>query len=227
MSNIKISQLPAATEITGDDLSPIVENTAGQTQKATFQQVLNYVTSSTFQTLTVDGVIEITGSLDIKNGNVNITENAYFFQGTSTGGGNVSLVGVNSSDKVVIGNAGYENIIDSDTHVSGNLEVSGTIRGDIEVSSNITAASYTLAASDYGKTLLFSSSATQDITCSSGLDVGFNVTTIQVGTGQLNFSGSGVTLVNRFAHTSSAGQYSAVSVIVLNGSQYLIVGDTA
>ena len=227
MANVKISQLPAATEITGDDLAPIVENTAGQTQKATFQQVLNYVTSSTFQTLTVDGVIEITGSLDIKNGNVNITENAYFFQGTSTGGGNVSLVGVNSSDKVVIGNAGYENIIDSDTHVSGNLEVSGTIRGDIEVSSNITAASYTLAASDYGKTLLFSSSATQDITCSSGLDVGFNVTTIQVGTGQLNFSGSGVTLVNRFAHTSSAGQYSAVSVIVLNGSQYLIVGDTA
>lgn len=110
---------------------------------------------------------------------------------------------------------------------SGSVEVSGTLRADVEVSGNITAASYTLSAADYGKTLLFSSSATQNITCSSGLDVGYNVTVIQAGTGQLNFSGSGVTLVNRFAHTSSAGQYSAVSVIVLNGTQYLVVGDTA
>lgn len=256
MANIKISQLPTASVLTSDDFLPIVENTATQTQRADLSTVLSYVTSSTFNTLTVTsltasvsgtfvgdgsgitgvtgewdgthtGNAEITGSLDVKNGNVNITENAYFFQGSNTGGSNVSLVGVNSSNQVVIGNAGYQNILDSNTHVSGNLEVSGTIRGDIEVSSNITAASYTLAAADYGKTLLFSSSATQDITCSSGLDVGYNVTVIQAGTGQLNFSGSGVTLVNRFAHTSSAGQYSAVSVIVLNGTQYLVVGDTA
>ena len=173
MANVKISQLPAATEITSDDLAPIVENTAGQTQKATFQQVLNYVTSSTFADLEVT---EMTAS---------------------------------------------------DLYVGGDVEVGGTIRGDIKVSTNITDASYTLTADDYGKVLLFNSSAMQDITCSSGLDAGFNVTAVQLGIGQLNFSGSGVTLVNRFAHTSSAGQFSSVSVIVLNGTQYLIVGDTA
>lgn len=285
MANIKISQLPTASVLTSDDFLPIVENTATQTQRADLSTVLSYVTSSTFNTLTVTsltasvsgtfvgdgsgitgvtgewdgthtGDAEITGTLSIKNGHVNLTENAYFFQGSSTGGSNVSLVGVNSSNQVVIGNAGYQNILDDDTYVSGNLEVSGavgigttspnaklevvgdsifsgsvevsgTLRADVEVSGNITAASYTLSAVDYGKTLLFSSSATQDITCSSGLDVGYNVTVIQAGTGQLNFSGSGVTLVNRFAHTSSAGQYSAVSVIVLNGTQYLVVGDTA
>ena len=536
MANIKISQLPTASAITSDDYMPIVENSLAQTQRADFSLLLNYITSSTFNTLTVTsltasvsgtfvgdgsgitgvtgewdgthtGDAEITGTLSIKNGHVNLTENAYFFQGSSTGGSNVSLIGVNSSDQIFIGNAGYQNIIDDDTYVSGNLEVSGavgigttspsakldvtedilvnsltvgkgassvatntafgytaldsittaqyntaigyealnslvstpndyntavgyragrvstgygntfiganvgtsittgvyntilgsnyagaaaqsqtvvitdgvgnerfyadsagnvgigttvpsttlvvqtngselidlsaapnatlqfgslsstptpglaarqtntgvsglwhiaatpdsstaplgdmvfevrennnsdfgttvgktafsftrfsnqlmtimrdgkvgigtaspseklevvgdsifsgsvevsgTLRADVEVSGNITAASYTLSAADYGKTLLFSSSATQDITCSSGLDVGYNVTVVQAGTGQLNFSGSGVTLVNRFAHTSSAGQYSAVSVIVLNGTQYLVVGDTA
>lgn len=116
----------------------------------------------------------------------------------------------------------------SDSHqVTGSFDVSGSIRGDIEVSGSITATSYTLSVTDHGKTLLFSSSVAQDVTCSSGLSTGFNVTAVQLGTGQLNFSGSGVTLVNRFAHTSSAGQYSAVSVVVLNSTQYLLVGDTA
>jgi hypothetical protein len=156
MANVKISQLPAATVLTSDDLLPIVENGAGQTQKATFENVLTYVTSSTFDSLTVDGPLV----------------------------------------------------------------------ADVEVSGNITASSYSLSYSDHGKTLLFSSSAAQAVTCSSGLATGFNVTCVQLGLGQLDFTGSGVTLVNRFAHTSSAGQYSAVSVVVLNASQYLLVGDT-
>ena len=160
MANIKISQLPTATALTGDDLLPVVENGAGQTQKATFNDVLDFVTGSTFDTLTV-------------------------------------------------------------TALSG-----GTVVADIEISGNIGAASYSITSADQGKTLLFSSSSPQAITCSSGLQTGFNVTCVQLGAGQLDFSGSGVTLVNRFAHTSSAGLYSAVSVVVLNASQYLLVGDT-
>jgi len=167
MANIKISQLPENTVLSADDLLPVVENSAGQTQKTTLQNVLNYVTSSTFNSLTASAI-----------------------------------------------------------YVDGDAEVSGTLRADIEISGNITVASYTVSQDDYGKTLLFSSPTAQSVTCSSGLDVGFNATFIQLGTGQLNFSGSGVSLVNRFAHTSSAGQYSSVSVVVLNASQYLLVGDT-
>ncbi len=136
MANIKISNLPTASAITSDDYMPIVENSLAQTQRADFSLLLNYITSSTFNTLTVTsltasvsgtfvgdgsgitgvtgewdgthtGNAEITGTLSIKNGHVNLTENAYFFQGSSTGGSNVSLIGVNSSDQIFIGNSGY------------------------------------------------------------------------------------------------------------------------
>lgn len=116
--------------------------------------------------------------------------------------------------------------IGTKTVVNNALQVSGTVRGNIQIVDNITDSNYSIDESDFGKTLLFSSSATQGITCSSGLNVGFNVTCIQVGDGNLEFTGSGVSLVNRSAHSSSAGQYSAVSVVTISDSQYLLIGDT-
>lgn len=375
MANVKISQLPTASAVTSDDFVAMVDSGSLATQQASFEKVLNYVTSSTFDTLTVTNLqgtsadfTSLTGSLQgnassatnatavntvfnndnaVKyvpfvdtNGNQELKidsgityvplSDSLIVNGNTTVAGNIGIgtttpnttlvVQTNGSDlinlsaapnatlqfgslsstptpgfaarqtntgvsglwhiaatpdnstaplgdmvfdvrennnsdfgttvgkiafsftrfsnqlmtitrdgKVGIGtiNPSEKLEVVGDSIFSGSVEVSGTLRADVEVSGNITAASYTLSAADYGKTLLFSSSATQDITCSSGLDVGYNVTVVQAGTGQLNFSGSGVTLVNRFAHTSSAGQYSAVSVIVLNGTQYLVVGDTA
>lgn len=54
MANIKISALPSASAITPDDIFPIVDNpSAGVTKKVTAQVLLDYVTGSTFNTLTV------------------------------------------------------------------------------------------------------------------------------------------------------------------------------
>ena len=52
MAEVKITALPAATEVTSDDLVPVVDG-GTTTKKATFQQVLDYVTGSTFNDLTV------------------------------------------------------------------------------------------------------------------------------------------------------------------------------
>ena len=76
---------------------------------------------------TRNGNASITGSLGILNGNVNLDANAYFFQGTSTGGSNVSLIGVSSVDTVRIGNSGYDNIIPDDVFIEGNLTISGSL----------------------------------------------------------------------------------------------------
>ena len=117
----------------------------------------------------------------------------------------------------------------SDGHL---MDVSGSLVANVALSgavgSEITDSSYTLSADDRGKTLLFSSSATQGITCSSGLDVGFNATFVQYGSGQLELSASsGVSLLNRQSHTKTAGTYAAASVVIISSDVYLFSGDTS
>lgn len=51
--SVKISQLPSASTVTSDDLIPIVDSGSLTTQKATAGQLLQFVTGSTFNTLTV------------------------------------------------------------------------------------------------------------------------------------------------------------------------------
>lgn len=302
MANVKISQLPTASAVTSDDFLPIVDSGSSTTQQASFQQVLDYVTGSTFNELTVGslsasflyvsasviqksgstkfgdtsddthqftgsvyvsqnieatqitgsvvsasnfygdgsgitgvtgewdgthtGNAEITGTLSVENGNINITQNAYFLQGTATGGSNVSLIGVSSGDEIEIGNQGYTNRVVDDLVVSGTLIGSVALSG--AVGSEIQVSSYSLSADDRGKTLIFSSSATQGITCSSGLDVGFNSTFIQYGSGQLELSAaSGVTILNRQSHTKTAGTYAAASIVIISSDVYLFSGDTS
>ena len=119
-----------------------------------------------------------------------------------------------------------------DVYGNGDMDVSGSLIANVRVSGSVASpidvASYTLSSADRGKTLLFSSSVTQDITCSSGLDVGYNCTFVQMGSGQLILSGaSGVELLNRQSQTGSAGLYAAVSVVVIDTDKIIIAGDTA
>lgn len=54
--SVKISQLPSATSVTSDDFIPIVDSGSVTTQKATAGQLLDYITGSTFDTLTVNNL---------------------------------------------------------------------------------------------------------------------------------------------------------------------------
>lgn len=115
--------------------------------------------------------------------------------------------------------------------IKNNLIVEGSTTSNIEVSgsfaSPIQLSNYTLTSNDKGKTILFSSTAQQSITCSSGLDVGFNCSFVQIGTGQIIISaGPGVTLYNRQNHTGSAGQYAVISVVSIDTDKFIIAGDT-
>lgn len=53
MANIKISQLPSASVVTADDFIPMVDSGSSQTQQVNFSTILNFVTSSKFETLEV------------------------------------------------------------------------------------------------------------------------------------------------------------------------------
>jgi collagen type VII alpha len=77
--------------------------------------------------LNVQGSISATGTLS-NYGNINITGNSYFLQGTNTSSGNVSLIGVNASDQIGLGNAGYDIDVQSDLLLDGiNISMTGDI----------------------------------------------------------------------------------------------------
>jgi hypothetical protein len=107
----------------------------------------------------INSLTNITGSVDVLNGNVNLEANAYFFQGTSTGGSNVSLIGVNNQDQIYIGNQGFDNIIaddlaiQGDTAISGSLIVSGSAINDIQLFLPLTSSNDIRSSADiYGRT---------------------------------------------------------------------------
>jgi hypothetical protein len=107
--------------------------------------------------------IENTGSIDIKNGHVNIESNSYFLQGTSVGGNNVSLIGVDSNDNVYIGNQGYNTTL-QDTITSGSAIVSGSLNvtGSIQVEGTIIATQITSSVVHSGSNYLVASPVSGD-----------------------------------------------------------------
>ena len=95
----------------------------------------------------------VTGSVDVLNGNINLDANAFFLQGTSVGGGTVSLIGVDSSDQVYIGDQGLTNILADDVIISGSLIVSGSntnlISSLTTKTTRITTSTYSVLDTDY------------------------------------------------------------------------------
>ena len=76
-------------------------------------------------TITPNSTLEVNGTTTV-SGNVNIATNANFFQGTSNTSTNVSLIGVNATNIVDVGNQGYDIHLKDDVTISGSLFVSGT-----------------------------------------------------------------------------------------------------
>jgi hypothetical protein len=87
--------------------------------------------------------------------------------------------------------------------------------------------SRTLGAGDNGVMLICTSNSAVTITVPTGLDVGFTVTIIQAGTGQITFSASSTTINNRQSHTKTAGQWAVAGLIQRSSNNFVLSGDTA
>lgn len=239
MANYKISQLPSSSAITSDDFLPIVDSGTLTTQRATAQQVLDYITGSTFNTLTASNLNSYrarvdhslnTKSLTISGSSLvtvmqqdNSTRMSFdttaqtfvFFKSaiaTASFGAQAQLVELGGIGQL--------------TKTNGNLFVSGSIYGQVaELTSSTT--NYTFVASDSGKFINVNSGSAITVTVDSGLPAGFTVTVCQLGAGAVVFAtGSGVTINNRQGHTRTAGQYAVASIVSTAYNTYVLVGDT-
>ena len=90
-----------------------------------------------------------------------------------------------------------------------------------------TGTTYTLQASDNGKIVTCSNAAAITVTVPSGLGAGFHCQVIQIGAGQVSFTGSGATINNRQTHTKIAGQYGVATVEAYASNVFVLAGDTA
>ena len=112
------------------------------------------------------------------------------------------------------------NVSTTGTLTGGNTSTS-TISGFAANVGNITAA-YNISAADNGKILQSTSATAITITIPTGLPTGFNCTVVQMGAGQLTFSG---TYFNRGSFTKSASQYSVISIIHLGSNNIIVSGE--
>ena len=128
MANVKISQLPAASQVTSDDLFPIVDSGSLTTQRATAEQLLEFVTGSTFDTLTVNN---LTASVS----------GTFFGDGSSLINLTASNISNFTEDVRAQFNAGFGiNIATGTIEVTGSFETitSGNVTGSGDISNPVT-----------------------------------------------------------------------------------------
>ena len=114
----------------------------------------------------------------------------------------------------------------------GNVSTTGTLTGGNSSTSSLSGfgvnintqagTTYTIDATDNGKVIQTTGASAITITIPAGLPTGFNCTIIQMGAGQITFSG---TYFNRTGFTKSASQYSVISILNLGSNNYIVTGE--
>lgn len=116
-------------------------------------------------------------------------------------------------------------------YTTGNISTTGSLTGGNSNASTISgfaanvisvSANYPLTAADNGKIIQSTSASAISISIPTGLPTGFNCTVVQMGTGQITFTG---TYSNRSGFTKSASQYAVVSIIHFGSDSILVTGE--
>ncbi len=117
-------------------------------------------------------------------------------------------------------------------YTAGNVSTTGTLTGGNSSTSSISGfganintqsgTTYTIDATDNGKVIQTTGASAITITIPTGLPTGFNCTIVQMGAGQITFSG---TYLNRTGFTKSASQYSVMSILNLGTNNYIVTGE--
>jgi hypothetical protein len=117
-------------------------------------------------------------------------------------------------------------------YTAGNVSTTGTLTGGNSSASSLSGfganintqsgTTYTIDATDNGKVIQTTGASAITITIPTGLPTGFNCTIVQMGAGQITFSG---TYLNRTGFTKSASQYSVMSILNLGTNNYIVTGE--
>ena len=123
------------------------------------------------------------------------------------------------------------NTFNAGISAAGGITFSGTVSSDTgyRISSSAlntqTGTTYTFIAADNGEIVTFNNGSTITVTVPTGLPVGFNCTSIQLGAGQVGFTAaSGVTLNAYASGFKIAGQHGSAALISYTSNVYNLSG---
>lgn len=117
------------------------------------------------------------------------------------------------------------------SYTAGNVSTTGALTGGNSDTSSISgftatittvSANYSLTAADNGKVIQSTSASAITITIPTGLPTGFNCTVVQMGAGQITFSG---TYFNRGNFNKTASQYAIVSILHMGSNNIIVSGE--
>ncbi len=108
--------------------------------------------------------------------------------------------------------------------ISGNGTTTTLTNFGAEINTQ-SGTTYTLAATDNGKIISFTSNSAVTITVPA-LTIGFNCLIVQRGTGQVTLvNGSGGTVNNRYNFNKTAGRHAIMSLVSVEAGQFISSGD--
>lgn len=90
---------------------------------------------------------------------------------------------------------------------------------------NQTGTTYTLLSSDAGKTITFDNASDITLTIPTGLPVGFTCTIIQLGAGEVVYTASGTTIVNRGSFDRTNGPGAVAGITQRSTNNFISYGD--
>jgi hypothetical protein len=124
--------------------------------------------------------------------------------------------------------------VTGNSRINGNLTVtSGICAAGISAGSYIltssgvrtlTGTTYTFLSTDNGDVLTMNNASPITVTVPSGLPVGYSVTVIQLGAGQVSFTASGTTINSYQSYTKIAGQHGSASLISYSSNVFNLAG---
>ena len=101
---------------------------------------------------------------------------------------------------------------------------SNAYKGTSSTTNTQTGTSYTIQASDNGKVITFNNSNAIGVIVPSGLGAGFSCMLIQIGTGQVTITDSGVTLNSYLNYNKLAGQHAGASLYAYTADVFNLNG---
>ena len=117
------------------------------------------------------------------------------------------------------------------SYTIGNISTTGNLTGGNANTSTISgfaanvatiSTGFNLTAADNGKIIQSTAATAISIAIPTGLPTGFNCTIVQMGAGQITFTG---TYLNRGNFTKTASQYAVVSILHLGSDKIIVAGE--